>query len=646
MSSILADRVVPLEAGVLTAGLLFSALCVGLAIAFLVERHVGRATRSLLSLSVLIYIAAGSGTAAVTGDPAAPVGFAVLALGITLGLGSKLRDFTPAGALLLITSFQLMILGLAWGLWFVAVIPVSPLTRGFMLAGWPLLLLTLPAGMIATFEQLEVLCRGVWRRPRSTLPRVDGDISPRVSIHVPSCSEPPAIVIETLDALARLDYPNYEVLVIDNNTRDAELWRPVQAHCQRLGGRFRFFHLAEWPGAKAGALNFALSRTAPDVDLIAVVDADYLVEPTFLSSLVGNFADSKVGFVQTPHDYRGFEGRRYLSMCYWEYRFFFTTTMISMNERDAALTVGTMCLLRREALLKAGGWAEWCVTEDSELAIRIHAAGYSSVYVAETFGRGLIPETFGGYKRQRFRWTYGPVQELKRHARLFVPPPLGLPSALTGPQRIHHANHGVDRLVIGLGMLLAPIGAAVAGSLLFHGETVRLPLAVWLAGGILALASVAQHWLLYRVAVGCSLRQTAGAWIAARALAHTVALASLTCLFTRTIPWRRTDKFKALPLGLGALRSAWAESVLGLCFAVVGSVGLIRVSSGAHLTLVLFASLVACGLGYLTAPFLALLAETDVRHATRVAGAASGASPLGTPFRHGSVVDAPATPTG
>jgi len=49
--------------------------------------------------------------------------------------------------------------------------------------------------------------------------------------------------------------------------------------------------------------------------------------------------------------------------------------MVSYNERDAALTVRTMCLIRRTALEEAGGWAEWCVTEDSELALRIHALG-------------------------------------------------------------------------------------------------------------------------------------------------------------------------------------------------------------------------------------------------------------------------------
>src|SRR6202048_1095102 len=86
---------------------------------------------------------------------------------------------------------------------------------------------------------------------------------PKVSIHVPAYNEPPAMLIETLDALARLDYPDYEVLVIDNNTLEEAVWRPVEAHCARLGARFRFFHVAPLAGFKAGALHYALARRPP-----------------------------------------------------------------------------------------------------------------------------------------------------------------------------------------------------------------------------------------------------------------------------------------------------------------------------------------------------------------------------------------------
>ena len=69
------------------------------------------------------------------------------------------------------------------------------------------------------------------------------DRQPFVSIHLACYNEPPEMVMITLDSLAALDYANYEVLVIDNNTKDPAIWQPVQAYCEKLGKHFRFFHL-------------------------------------------------------------------------------------------------------------------------------------------------------------------------------------------------------------------------------------------------------------------------------------------------------------------------------------------------------------------------------------------------------------------
>ena len=78
-----------------------------------------------------------------------------------------------------------------------------------------------------------MLCRRTWWRPRTPLPAGPRDRHPKVSLHVPAYAEPPEVVIATLDALARLRYPNFEVLVIDNNTKDPGLWRPVRSLAQQ-----------------------------------------------------------------------------------------------------------------------------------------------------------------------------------------------------------------------------------------------------------------------------------------------------------------------------------------------------------------------------------------------------------------------------
>jgi cellulose synthase/poly-beta-1,6-N-acetylglucosamine synthase-like glycosyltransferase len=111
------------------------------------------------------------------------------------------------------------------------------------------------------------------------------DVGPVFSVHVATHNEPAAMVIETRQALQAQNWPmeRFEVIIIDNNTPDPALWSSVQAFCATLGKNFRFRHVMGVKGAKAGALNIALAHTRPDATHIVTVDADYRVEPQFLS---------------------------------------------------------------------------------------------------------------------------------------------------------------------------------------------------------------------------------------------------------------------------------------------------------------------------------------------------------------------------
>src|SRR5260221_4005343 len=127
------------------------------------------------------------------------------------------------------------------------------------------------------------------------------------------------MVIENLDSLAALDYPDFEVIVIDNNTKDPAVWRPVQDYCAQLGQRFRIIHLAVMKGFKAGALNYVLSQTAPDARIVGVIDSDYMVRPDWLKALVPYFDDGKISYVQGPQDHRDWRRDRFNEMLNWEY---------------------------------------------------------------------------------------------------------------------------------------------------------------------------------------------------------------------------------------------------------------------------------------------------------------------------------------
>ncbi|HET7757299.1 MAG TPA: glycosyltransferase, partial [Steroidobacteraceae bacterium] len=326
-----------------------------------------------------------------------------------------------------------------------------------------LLLLGMLAVILVLLAEAHEWAEAHWVEYRRRLgaPQLSGGArTPKVSIHVPAYNEPPAMLIETLDALARLDYPDYEVLVIDNNTSDPAVWRPVEARCAQLGPRFRFFHVAPLAGFKAGALNYALERTAADAEVVVVIDSDYVVDPRWLRDLTPAFQDARIAVVQAPQDYRDGAVSAFKAMCYAEYRGFFHIGMITRNERNAIIQHGTMTMVRRALLGRVGGWAEWCITEDAELGLRVFEAGFDATYVPVSYGRGLMPDTFVDFKKQRFRWAYGAMQILKAHARaLFLE---GGP--LSAGQRYHFVAGWLPWVADGCNLLfnLAALGWSAA----------------------------------------------------------------------------------------------------------------------------------------------------------------------------------------
>jgi exo-beta-1,3-glucanase (GH17 family)/cellulose synthase/poly-beta-1,6-N-acetylglucosamine synthase-like glycosyltransferase len=391
--------------------------------------------------------------------------------------------------------------------------------------------------------------------------RANGDPQPKVSVHVPAYNEPPDMVIETLEALARLDYSNFEVLVIDNNTRDEAVWQPVQAQCAKLGERFRFFHVAPLAGFKAGALNFALQQTAADAQIVAVIDSDYVVEPNWLSELVPGFQDPRIAIVQAPQDYRDESQSAFKAMCYAEYRGFFHIGMITRNERNAIIQHGTMTLVRRNLLEGAGGWAEWCITEDAELGLRIFEAGYQANYVPTSYGRGLMPDTFIDFKKQRFRWAYGAMQILKSHARsLFTED-----GSLSAGQRYHFVAGWLPWVADGCNMLFNISALAWSAAMICLPRQIDPPLVMY---SVLPLSlftfKLAKLVHLYRVRVGANFRQTTAAAIAGLALTHTIGTAVVKGLFTRGEPFFRTPKKVDSQRMLQALGAARDETIMML----------------------------------------------------------------------------------
>ena len=433
---------------------------------------------------------------------------------------------------------------------------VAAVVWGALAAGQGLLLVLL---MADSFELAETVWGRIWRRRPMVAAAPASAVLPKVSIHVPICNEPPQMVRQTLDALAELDYADFEVLVIDNNTLDPALWEPVAEHCARLGPKFRFFHLGTWQGFKAGALNFALRETAEDAEIVGVLDSDYVVAPDWLRCMVPHFGRPGVGFVQSPQDYRDNDGSFFKRLMFWEYAGFFQLGMVTRNERNAIIQHGTMTLIRKAALQDAGrpwpadtasdkprvadnAWAEWCICEDAELGLKLFRNGWEAVYGTHSFGRGVMPDDFNAFRKQRARWAFGAMQICRRHAGALLSP---FNRDLTLGQKWHFVTGWLPWVGDALGLLFLVMGLVWSVGLIAAPMRFEFPITLFMAPSIgLFVFKIARIFTLYRARVGCGVADRLGAAIAGLALSHTIGKAVWKGLMFTGAPFLRTPKIE------------------------------------------------------------------------------------------------------
>ena len=528
-----------------------------------------------------------------------------LLLGLLLSLPVLARSRVTAGE-----AFTLAIAANAAAAWFALVfafwethyfVPGS----AFALALGIALLAPLVAIALKRIEEIAAVAFG--HEPRrliaGPLAAANG-FAPKVSIHVPAYREPPEMLKATLDALARLDYPSFECLIVINNTPDPAFWRPIEEHCRALGDRFKFVRDDNVAGFKAGALRLALDRTAADAEIIAVIDADYVIRPDWLKDLVPAFSDPKVGMIQAPQDHR--DGERTL-MHYamnGEYAGFFDIGMVQRNEANAVIVHGTMCLIRRAALLSAGGWSSDTIVEDSDLGLAVLEQGWQIHYTNRRYGHGLLPDTFDAYKKQRHRWAYGGLQILKKHWRSLLP----RVGHLTRQQKREFAFGWLNWLgAEALGVLVAILNIAWVPVVAFAG--IAIPDQILTVPILAAFAVTLAHFVaLYRLRVAVRPAQMLGAVLAAMAVQWTVARAVGRGLWSESLPFMRTAKGGATRKGPDF--PAFWEAVLAMLL-IAGAATIIATNHKQIDELNIFALvLVVQSLAFLAAVALAVIEGT------------------------------------
>jgi cellulose synthase/poly-beta-1,6-N-acetylglucosamine synthase-like glycosyltransferase/peptidoglycan/xylan/chitin deacetylase (PgdA/CDA1 family) len=271
--------------------------------------------------------------------------------------------------------------------------------------------LLVPIAILAILRALAVV--GLARLHAARLPRQPRPegFKPPVSIVVPAYNEAAGIE-QAVRSLASSDYPEFEVIVVDDGSTDGtgELVDSLRLPGVRV--------IREPNKGKAEALNTAVA--AASYDLIAAVDADTVFEPATLAALVRPFADPAVGAVAGNTKV----GNRRSLLGLWQHLDYITGFNLDRRLYDVLgcmpTVPGAVGAFRRSALLEVGGFSSDTLAEDTDVTISLGRRGWKVVYAEDARGFTETPGSLGGLWRQRYRWSFGTMQSVWKHkAALF-----------------------------------------------------------------------------------------------------------------------------------------------------------------------------------------------------------------------------------
>ncbi|WOI57976.1 glycosyltransferase [Palleronia sp. LCG004] len=248
--------------------------------------------------------------------------------------------------------------------------------------------------------------------------------APKVAVLIATYNEDREVLERSIVGAMALDWPDVEVLVLDDGRRD---W--LGAFCTLHGAR----HVTrpDNKGAKAGNINHALDLLAGEgpPDFFAVLDADFVPHRNFLRRSLALFHDPATGIVQTPQHFFNpdpIQNNLRLEESYPdEQRFFFDHMQPCRDAWGIAICCGTSSVARWQAVAELGGFPTESVTEDFMLSLALRERGWETHYLQEPLTEGLAPEGLKEYITQRARWCLGLMQIARGRLGPFAPSGLG-----------------------------------------------------------------------------------------------------------------------------------------------------------------------------------------------------------------------------
>lgn len=257
----------------------------------------------------------------------------------------------------------------------------------------------------------------------------DGDIDvhpPLVSVMVPAYNESVCIA-SSIRSIAALDYPNKEIVVIDDGSTDDTYWQAVEEAKRTRGVEVRI--LTQANGGKASALNRGIREARGS--FVMCVDGDSNLAPQSLREGMRHFTDPTV--VAVAGNVKVVNRRNLLT---WLQALEYVEGLNLVRSaqaffRTVNIIPGPLGIFRREAVLEVGGYSTATFAEDCDLTLTLLSRGWKIKYEPRAIAFTEAPEELFPLLKQRYRWTRGILQALRKHRGMLVKSGQGLGTRVT-----------------------------------------------------------------------------------------------------------------------------------------------------------------------------------------------------------------------
>ncbi len=249
---------------------------------------------------------------------------------------------------------------------------------------------------------------------------------PPVTILVPAYNEG-TVIQGSIRSLLELDYPRYEILVIDDGSKDDTTLK-ASAY---LGdhGRATVRVITKPNGGKARALNTGIAQATSE--FILCMDGDSALHPATLRRAIRHFQDPAIGAVAGSVKV---VNRTNLLSSLQALEYIEGLNMVRAAQgffRLVNIIPGPIGIFRKSALDRVGGYDHDTFAEDCDLTLKLLLEGWQIQYEPGSIAYTEAPEAMLDLLKQRYRWTRGILQAISKHKRRLVDPRGGIGVTLT-----------------------------------------------------------------------------------------------------------------------------------------------------------------------------------------------------------------------